>query len=50
VLTAGADHLDHLSVYLAAVGADFAVLEPPELREVMADLAGRLALAAARPA
>ena len=33
----GPDHLDHLSVYLAAVGADFAVLEPPELREVMAD-------------
>jgi predicted DNA-binding transcriptional regulator YafY len=50
VLTAGADHLDHLSVYLAAVGADFAVLEPPELRDVMADLAGRLGRAAARPA
>lgn len=42
VLTAGADHLDHLSVYLASVGAEFTVLEPPELVEVMADLADRL--------
>jgi predicted DNA-binding transcriptional regulator YafY len=46
VLTAGADHLDHLCVYLASVGADFTVLEPPELRTVMADLAGRLTRAA----
>lgn len=46
VLTAGADHLDHLCVYLASVGADFTVLEPPELRTVMADLAARLTRAA----
>jgi predicted DNA-binding transcriptional regulator YafY len=46
VLTAGADHLDHLCVYLASVGADFTVLEPPELRTVMADLAVRLSRAA----
>jgi predicted DNA-binding transcriptional regulator YafY len=47
VLTAGADHLDHLCVYLASVGAEFTVLEPPELRTVMADLAARLTRAAA---
>jgi predicted DNA-binding transcriptional regulator YafY len=47
VLTAGADHLDHLCVWLASVGADFTVLEPPELREVMADLADRLGRAVA---
>lgn len=46
VLTAGADHLDHLCVYLASVGADFTVLDPPELRTVMADLAVRLTRAA----
>jgi predicted DNA-binding transcriptional regulator YafY len=46
VLTAGADHLDHLCVYLASVGADFTVLEPPELRTVMAELAARLTRAA----
>ena len=42
LLTAGADHLDHLAVYLASVGVAFTVLEPPELREVMATLAERL--------
>jgi predicted DNA-binding transcriptional regulator YafY len=47
LLTAGADHLDHLCVWLASVGAEFTVLEPPELREVMADLADRLGRAAA---
>ncbi len=46
LLTAGADHLDHLCVYLASVGAEFTVLDPPELREVMAVLADRLARAA----
>jgi predicted DNA-binding transcriptional regulator YafY len=48
VLTAGADHLDHLCVYLASVGAGFTVLDPPELRTVMAELAGRLTRAASR--
>jgi predicted DNA-binding transcriptional regulator YafY len=48
VLTAGADHLDHLCVHLASVGAGFTVLDPPELRTVMAELAGRLARAASR--
>ena len=42
VLTAGTDHLDHLCVYLASVGADFEVLDPPELRAVLSDLAARL--------
>jgi predicted DNA-binding transcriptional regulator YafY len=50
ILSAGADHLDHLAVYLAAVDADFTVLEPPELRELMAGLADRLGRAAARKA
>ncbi|MGN6577229.1 MAG: helix-turn-helix transcriptional regulator [Nocardioides sp.] len=49
LLTAGADHLDHLCVYLASVGAEFTVLDPPELREVMADLAQRLGRAASAP-
>lgn len=48
ILTAGSDHLDHLSVYLASVGAEFEVLDPPELRSVMADLAARLTRAVAR--
>jgi predicted DNA-binding transcriptional regulator YafY len=47
MLTAGADHLDHLSVHLASVGAEFTVLEPPELRDVMTELAERLGRAAA---
>ena len=46
LLTAGADHLDHLAVYLASVGVAFTVLEPPELRDVMAILADRLGRAA----
>jgi predicted DNA-binding transcriptional regulator YafY len=47
VLTAGADHLDHLCVWIASVGPEFTVLEPPALRDVMADLAQRLGRAAA---
>jgi predicted DNA-binding transcriptional regulator YafY len=46
VLTAGTDHLDHLCVYLASVGRDFTVLEPPELHEVLTQLAVRLTRAA----
>jgi predicted DNA-binding transcriptional regulator YafY len=46
LLTAGADRLDHLAVYLASVGVAFTVVEPPELREVMATLADRLGRAA----
>jgi predicted DNA-binding transcriptional regulator YafY len=46
LLIAGADHLDHLAVYLASVGVEFTVLEPPELREVLAGLSARLGRAA----
>lgn len=46
LLTAGADHLEHLAVHLASIGVEFTVLEPPELREVLAGLSGRLARAA----
>lgn len=48
LLTAGADHLDHLAVYLVSVGVAFTVLEPPELREAMRTLAERLGRAAGR--
>ncbi len=48
LLTAGADHLDHLCVYLASVGEEFTVLDPPELRQVMVKLAERLGRAARR--
>ncbi len=46
VLTAGADHLEHLAVHLASIGVEFIVLEPPELREVLAGLSERLRRAA----
>lgn len=47
LLTAGADHLDHLAVHLASVGVEFTVQEPSELRAVLASLADRLGRAAA---
>jgi predicted DNA-binding transcriptional regulator YafY len=46
LLTAGADHLEHLAVHLASVGVEFTVLDPPELRDVMAGLSERLGRAA----
>jgi len=46
LLTAGADHLDHLAVHLVKLGLGFTVLEPPELRSVIGDLAERFARAA----
>ncbi|QNN52038.1 helix-turn-helix transcriptional regulator [Nocardioides mesophilus] len=46
VLTTGADHLEHLCVYLAQVGAPFTVLDPPELQEVVRRLADTLTRAA----
>jgi predicted DNA-binding transcriptional regulator YafY len=50
LLTTGADRLDHLAFHLTTVGADFTVLDPPELRDAMTALAARLTAAAARTA
>ena len=46
VLTVGAHSLDLIAVHLAALGAEFTVLEPPELAAHLRTLAGRLARAA----
>jgi len=43
----GAEALDTIAVYIALKGIDFEVLEPPELREFVADLGTRLSRAAA---
>jgi predicted DNA-binding transcriptional regulator YafY len=48
VLHTGADWLGGLAVYVANIGVDFAVLDPPELRAVVRDLGERFARAAAR--
>jgi predicted DNA-binding transcriptional regulator YafY len=42
LLTTGADSLELLTFYIAAIGADFTVLEPPELTEFIAATADRL--------
>ena len=42
LLHTGAFTLDGLSMYLAMLGAEFEVVEPPELAARMRDLAGRL--------
>jgi predicted DNA-binding transcriptional regulator YafY len=42
LLATGADSLTYLAVQLAALGPDFAVLEPPELVDELKVLAGRL--------
>ena len=42
LLTTGADALDWIAFHLAWLGADFTVLEPPELIEHVRALAGRL--------
>lgn len=47
VLVAGADDLGWLAMHVARLGLDTVVLEPPELREAAARLAGRLAAMAA---
>ncbi|MEZ0107583.1 putative DNA-binding transcriptional regulator YafY [Catenulispora sp. EB89] len=43
----GAEALDTIAIYIALKGIDFEVLEPPELREFVADLGTRLSRAAA---
>ncbi len=46
LLTTGADRLDVLAAHLALLGCSFVVLEPPELRAALLDLAERLRRAA----
>jgi predicted DNA-binding transcriptional regulator YafY len=48
VLRTSSDWLGGLAVYIANLGIDFEVLEPPELIDEVARLAGRFANAAAR--
>ena len=45
-VTAGADDLEYLIVHLGTVGADFTVVEPPELRDAFAEVGARLLRAA----
>jgi len=49
VLRTGASSLDTLSLYLAMIGFEFEVREPPELVERLRSLAGRFARAASGP-
>ena len=48
LLTTGADSLELLTFYLSAIGADFTVLEPPELIRDVGETADRLRRAADR--
>jgi predicted DNA-binding transcriptional regulator YafY len=47
LLLTGADWLGGLAVYVADIGVDFEVLDPPELVEMVRELAGRFGRAAA---
>jgi predicted DNA-binding transcriptional regulator YafY len=47
LLRTGSDWLGGLAVYIAEIGVDFEVLDPPELVERVKELAGRFARAAA---
>ncbi|HEX7427389.1 MAG TPA: WYL domain-containing protein, partial [Mycobacterium sp.] len=49
VVTAGADDPERMVFYFATVGADFEVLEPPEVARAVEAAAGRLRRAAIRP-
>ena len=46
MLRTGADWLGGLAVYVADIGVDFEILDPPELAEMVAVLAERFARAA----
>jgi hypothetical protein len=48
LFTSGSDSLDMIALHLARLGIPFTPLEPPELRERCAALAGRLSQAATR--
>jgi predicted DNA-binding transcriptional regulator YafY len=47
MLHTGSDWLGGLAVYIAELGVDFTIVEPPELAERVRELAGRFARAAA---
>ena len=47
LLTAGADWPGHLAVYIAGIGVDFTVLDPPEFADEVRALADRFARATA---
>jgi predicted DNA-binding transcriptional regulator YafY len=49
IVTAGADDPERMVIYFASVGAEFEVLEPPELAGAMESAAERLRRAASRP-
>ena len=49
LLRTGADWLGGLAVYVADIGVDFEVLEPPEFVDMVAQLAGRFGRAASAP-
>jgi predicted DNA-binding transcriptional regulator YafY len=46
MLHTGSDWLGGLAVYIAELGVDFTVVEPPELTERVRELAGRFTRAA----
>ena len=48
LLSTGADWLGGLAVYIAVIGVDFEVLEPPELTEEIRRLAERFGRAVSR--
>jgi predicted DNA-binding transcriptional regulator YafY len=48
LLLAGADWLDGLAIYIANIGVEFEIVEPPELIDRVRDLAGRFARASRR--
>ena len=47
LLHTGSDWLGGLAIYIADIGVDFEVLEPPELVEQVRELAGRFTRATA---
>ena len=49
IVTAGADDPERMVIYFATVGADFEVLEPPEVADAVESAADRLRRAAIRP-
>ncbi len=49
IVTAGADDPERMVFYFATVGADFEVLEPPEVADAVESVAERLRRAAIRP-
>jgi predicted DNA-binding transcriptional regulator YafY len=48
VLTAGGDDAERIAIYLAMVGVDFEVLDPPEVRDAVGVVANRLRRAGSR--